>query len=98
MGNLSTMNTALITNGDKMKAPASLKPSHYPFKYTEQSNTFMPRGRLVTADGQILVDGINSGDFGYRLALCINFCEGADNSDLENILLLELLAVLKNNT
>ncbi len=75
--------------------PDPLKPSHYPFKYTEQSNTFMPNGMLITADGQILVDGINSADFGCRLALCINFCEGADNSDLENILLLELLAAIR---
>ena len=75
--------------------PDPLKPSHYPFKYTEQSNTFMPKGRLVTADGQIIVDGIMSGDFGYRLALCINFCEGADNFDLENILLLELLVAIQ---
>ncbi len=72
-----------------------IKPSHYPFRYTELSNTFMPKGRLVTADGQILVDGINSGEFGYRLALCINFCKGADNSDLENILLLELLTAIR---
>ncbi len=60
-----------------------LKPSHYPFRYEEQSNTFMPKGRLVTADGQILVDGINSGDFGYRLEKCVNFCKGVANSDLE---------------
>ncbi len=78
-----------------MRQQTSLKPSHYPFRYTEQSNTFMPKGRLVTADGQILVDGINSADFGYRLEKCVNFCEGADNSDLVETLLVELLATLK---
>lgn len=75
--------------------PDPLKPSHYPFKYTERSNTFMPNGMLITADGQILVDGINSGEVGHRLVKCVNFCEGVDNSDLENILLLELLAAIR---
>ncbi len=78
-----------------MTQQTSLKPSHYPFRYIEQSNTFMPRGRLVTADGQILVDGINSADFGYRLEKCVNFCEGVNNSDLVENFLAELLATLK---
>ena len=63
--------------------PDPLKPSHYPFKYTEQSNTFMPNGMLITADGQILVDGINSGEVGHRLVKCVNACAGMADPEAE---------------
>ena len=66
------------------------KPGHYPFRYEQHNDrAFVPTGRLVTNDGQTLVDGILSADFGYRLALCINFCAKIANSDLVDNSLLQ---------